>query len=406
MAGGPLGPDHRRLWASTAVSSVGDGVYLTALPLLAAGLTRDPLELSLIGMLAWLPWVLFGAPAGALVDRADRRLLMVGADLGRAAVLAALTVLVASGRAGIGLLAALAFALGLGHTLFETAAQSSVPLVVGRDPGRLARANSQLTGAWTGGRELLGPPAGGALFAVAAWLPFAVDGLSFLASSALVGGIGRSLAAAGGERRSLAADLGEGLRFLAGHRLLRALMVAVAVGNAAWMAGDVVMVLFAQDELGVGPAGFGLLLACLAVGTVPGSLLAPRLVGRLPTARLLVAGFGLEALAMAAFGLAPNAVAAGAALVANGVLLITWDVAQQSLRQELVPDRLLGRVLGAGRVVTYGVIPLGALAGGLIGRLLGLRAVFLTGAGALALATAALAVLVTETVVARARAAR
>jgi MFS family permease len=405
---GGLGPGYRRLWAASAVSTLGDGMYLAALPLLAATLTRDPLAVSVVTFAGWLPWPLFALPAGALVDRLDRRRVMWTVDAARALVVALLAVAVVAGWASIPLLAVAGFLVGAGQTLVENAAQAMVVAVVGRDPRRLERANGRLVASLTVGQQLAGPPLGSAAFALAAWLPFLADAASFGAGAGLVAAVkGRFRGdepagdpPAGG---SLAAEIAEGLRFLFGHRLLRACVLLVGASNLAFMAGEAVLVLFATDELGLGSRGYGLLLAAVAVGGLPGSLLAPRIAGRVAPGPLIVGGVLAGAVVMAGFGLATDPWLAGAAHAATGAVWGVWNVTLLSLRQAIVPDRLMGRVVGAVRLLGFGTIPVGALLGGLVARTLGLRAPFLLGAAVLAVAALAAAPVITTAAVQAAR---
>jgi hypothetical protein len=225
-----LGPGYHRLWSAAAISTLGDGIFLAALPLLAATLSRDPLRVSLVAFAGWLPWLLFGLLSGALVDRWDRRRMMWTVDAVRFVVVGALGVAVLAGWATIPLLAVVGFLLGVGQTLFDNPAQSLIPTLVSRDTQRLERANSQLYGAQTVSQNFAGPPAGGALFALAASVPFLTDAVSFAASSTLIATIrGGSFAAqrpdgtdgADEVRVSLRADIAEGLRWLLGHRPLQ-----------------------------------------------------------------------------------------------------------------------------------------------------------------------------------------
>ena len=355
---------------------------------------------------AWLPWLLVGLLTGALVDRWDRRTVMWRVDAVRAAVVGVLVALIVSGRVSIPLLAALAFVLGVGQTLYENATQAIVPAVIGRDPARLARANSQLGAAQTGGKELAGPPLGGVLFTVAPWAPFLLDAMSFGVGAALIAAIrGRFAPARTAEAPTrLRAEIAEGLRWVWRSRVIRTLAVMAGVVNAVYGAGLAVMVLYAQDVLGLDALGYGLLLAAVAVGVLPGSLIAPWLARTVPTAPLLVGGIAAVAVLQAAFGLAPVVWVAVAAEVLAGVVYIVFDVAQISLRQELVPDRLIGRVLSAARLVGYGAIPAGTLLGGLAARALGLRAPFILGGLVLAVLAVVSARVLTTTAVEEARA--
>ena len=390
------------------MSTLGDGMYLAALPLLAATLTRDPLPVAVVTVAGWLPWLVFALPAGALVDRLDRRRVMWSVDAGRALVVGALTVAVLAGWASIPLLAVAGFLVGAGQTLVENAAQAMVVAVVGRDPGRLERANGRLVASLTVGQQLAGPPLGSTAFAVAAWLPFLADAVSFAAGAGLVASIrGRFApdggAAAGAAGRSMAAEIAEGLRFLFGHRLLRAAVLLVSASNLAVMAGEAILVLFATDELGLDGRGYGLLLAAVALGGLPGSLLAHRVAERVPPGPLIVGGVLAGAAAMACFGLATDPWLAGAAYAATGAVWGVWNVTLLSLRQAIVPDRLMGRVVGAIRLIGFGSIPIGALLGGVVARQLGLRAPFLLGAAVLALAALAAAPVVTTGAIKAAR---
>jgi predicted MFS family arabinose efflux permease len=322
----------------------------------------------------------------------------------------ALTVAVLAGWATIPLLAVAGFLVGAGQTLVENAAQAMVVAVVGRDPRRLERANGRLVASLTVGQQLAGPPLGSAAFAVAAWLPFLADAASFAASAALIATIGRHFRPEGtpvpdpSARRSLGAEIAEGLRFLFGHRLLRAAVLLVSASNLAVMAGEAVLVLYATEELGLDGRGYGLLLAAAAVGGLPGSLLAHRIAEWVAPGPLIVGGVLTGAAAMAGFGLASDPWLAGAAYVATGFVWGVWNVTLLSLRQAIVPDRLMGRVVGAIRLIGFGSIPVGALLGGIVARQLGLRAPFLGGAAVLAVAALAAAPVVTTGAIRAARA--
>jgi MFS family permease len=376
------GSGFAKLWAAQGVSNVGDGVYGTALPLLAATLTRDPLLVSVVSFAEWLPWLLFGLLSGALLDRWDRRRVMWTVDAGRFVVVGGLAVAVLLDQAGIALLAAVGFLLGTGQTLVDTGAKSILPALISRDPRRLERANGRLIGTQVVTQELAGPPIGGFLFSVAGWVPFAVDAVSFAAGSALVASIRGRFGPAGGDpaeggrRSTLWNEIAEGLRWLAAHRVLRASAAMVAVVNLLAAGGSAVMVLFAQDRLGLDAVGFGLLLSGSAVGGVLASLVAARLAGVVGTATILVWTMVLSALAYLVFGLSSEPWLAGTMFGLVGFFTVVFNVVLESLRQALTPDRLLGRVIGAFRLFSFGAVPLGSLLGGVVARAFGLRAPF------------------------------
>ena len=376
------GTGFARLWGAAGVSNFGDGVYGTALPLLAATLTRDPLLVSLVSFAEWLPWLLFGLLSGALLDRWDRRRVMWTVDAARFAVVGGLAVVVLAGEASIVLLGIVGFLLGTGQTLVDTGSHSILPALVSRDPERLEQANGRLVGTQVVTQELAGPPVGGFLFSLSAWTPFAVDAVSFAAGSALVASIRGHFGPAaedlrpGGRRTSLRTEIAEGLRWLAAHRVLRATAAMVAVVNLLAAGGGAVMVLFAQEKLGVDAVGFGLLFSGSAVGGVLGSLVAARVTRVVGTARVVVWTMVASALAYLVFGLSSDPWLAGVMFGLVGFLTVVFNVILGSLRQALTPDRLLGRVISAFRLFSYGAVPLGSLLGGVLARSFGLRAPF------------------------------
>lgn len=389
-----LGPAYAKLWSAAAVSYMGDGVHNTALPLLAATLTRDPLLIAAVEVAGQLPWLLFALPGGAMVDRWDRRRVLWLVDAYRGLVVGALAVAVVAGWASIPALGVAGFLLTTGGTLFNPASMSVLPAVVSRDPARLERANGRLAAAQTMGWHLLGPPLGGVVFSLARSVPFVVDAVSFGISSAVLASIpgrfapSRDTPEAGGR---LWTQILAGLRWLAGHRLLRTLAVVAAIqqlGIAAWSS---IMVLFAQERLGLGNIGFGLLYSGVAVGSLLGSLFATRLSRALGGATVLRASGVALGAASLGIGLLLNRWAAGSLLGAIGMALAGWNVVAVSLRQAVVPDHLQGRVNSVFQQLSVGMLPLGAALGGVLGRALGLHAPFLIG-GAVMLAAALLAV--------------
>lgn len=399
-----LGPDFGKLWTAASVSTLGDGITVTAGPLLAATLTRDPLLIGVVGAASFLPWLLVGLVSGALVDRMDRRVVMWTVDLARAAVLAGMAVAILAGWASIPLLAGGAFLLGVGQTLFDSAAQASIPALVGRDPDRLSSANGRLAGAQTVSQHFAGPPIGGALFTLIPWLPYAVDAVSFLGSSVLLTRIrGRFDVERTGPRRSIRSDIAEGLRWLASHRLLRGLALLTGLLNLVFMASEVVLVLIAQDRLGLGSLGYGLLLTSTAVGSLLASVLVGRLVRHWGEGPAYLLAFGLQAAVLATLGLTTSVWAAAGALAVLGATVTVGNVIVQSLRQAVTPPALLGRVVSVYRLIGFGAIPVGALLGGVLGRV-DLRLPYLAGAAVVALAWLLAAGLLRGGAIARARA--
>jgi MFS family permease len=333
-----------------------------------------------------LPWLLFALVSGALVDRLDRRRVMWTVDVARCLVVAALAGTVLADRASIPVLMAGAFLLGVGETLFDNASQSFVPAVVGRDPDRLERANGRLYSAEIVSNQFAGPPAGGFLFALSRAVPFVVDAASFAVSAALISRVRTPATIASGRpRRGLAREIGEGLRWLWRHRLLRTLGLMVGAMNLGNMAGDAVLVLFAQDKLGVGSVGFGLLWLGGAVGGLLGSSVAHRVARRLGAGPVLIGCALVTGGAQLSIGFMSSAWAVGALFGVTGFSALMWNVITVSLRQSIVPEDLLGRVNSVYRLLAWGTLPVGAALGGAIASAFGLRAPFIVAGVALVL---------------------
>jgi MFS family permease len=362
-----------RLFTASVVSNLGDGVLLGALPLLTAGLTRDPVAVSAVTAFTWLPWLLFSLPVGVIVDRLDRRRLMVAMDAVRTVLVGTLAATVLLDAVSLPLLFGIAFAMGTAETLFDNGAQTILPSLV--DPDRLARANGRLFAAEVTANQFIGPPLGSALFVLAAATPFGVDAASFAVSGLLLASLpGNHRATTEVERRSMRTDIVAGLRWLWGHRTIRSFAIGAAVLNVTFTAAASLLVLFAQDELAVGESGFGLLLAAMAVGSTAGSLLADRVVDRLGARRAVLTAVTVMGLTLGAVGLAPAPLVVGGLLAVVGFGQMVWNVVAVTYRQTVVPDGMLGRVNSVYRLIAYGSFPLGALTGGLIADGAGLRA--------------------------------
>ena len=279
-------PDRRRLpgafhrvLAAAAVSSLGDGVYGSALPLLALTLTRNPAIFGVMEAVTLLPWLLFGLIGGALVDRWDRRRTMVITDLCRFALLALATAAIAGGVVDIGVLIAIGFLLGVGSMLFDTASAALVPEVLERDPDLLQTGNARLQGAQRAADGFVGPPVGSLLFSLSRTVPFLADAVSFLFSSLALSTLPARPKRAVETKNSIIADARAGASYLVHHRLLLGLAIRPAVGNLAFCACGAVLPLFARVTLHLGPSGYGTFLITDAIGGLAGTF-ASGWVGR------------------------------------------------------------------------------------------------------------------------------
>jgi MFS family permease len=367
-----LGTHYWRLWWANAISSTGDGAFVAALPLLAVTISRDPRLVAVVTAAGYLPWMVLSLPAGALVDRYDRATLMWRAQAVQAAVVAAVAVLVVFRIANIAVLGLAGLLLGSAEVVFSNAAQAMLPALV--PPELLARANGSQQVSLTVGETFLGPPAGSLLFAAAAALPFGLDAVSFAGSAALLARLPRTSRETGQPRASIRTQIAEGLRWLYRHRLLRVVAFLLGIFNFANQMGQAVLVLLATQTLHVGTRGYGLLLAVTAVGSVIGGLVSPAVTHRLGMLPSLIIAGAVDAAVFAGLGLAPDPAVAALMLAGQGFTVTMWNVVTVSLRQQIVPAHLLGRVNSVYRMLGWGLMPVGALAGGFVAHAAGLRA--------------------------------
>lgn len=380
----PLPATFRRIWAAGGVSALGDGVYLSALPLLALTMTRNPVVLGAMEACALLPWLFFGLLGGALVDRWDRRRLMWLADLFRFVLLAGVTRLVAAGAADVYLLFAAAFLLGIGQIFFDTAAVAYLPELLDREPAALQRANARLQGTQQAFEGFVGPPAGSFLFTLGRAVPIAADAVTFLVSSLTISTLPKTPAKPARPRDSLLKDARRGAAFLFGNKLLLGLSLRPAVGNFAFMGASAVMVLFVRETLHLGVAAYGLYLTVSALGGLLGSAIAGHLDRWLGTGGTLTLTAAVEAVALLGIGLSPNAWLAGCGEAVLGTAMGATMVLGPSVRQAIVPDELMGRVGATARLIALSAGPPGAVFGGWLAHVAGLRAPFVFGAAVLA----------------------
>lgn len=381
-------PTLRRIITASAASNLADGAFTIALPLVALSLTRSPASFAAVTVVGRLPWLLFALPAGALADRLDRRTTMISVNVARAAAIGSLAIVVGSGSAELWMLYVIAFALGTGETLFDTAAQSILPSVV--RPEQLDRANGRLYAVELTANQFVGPPL--AAIVAGATLAGAVatsSGLYLVAGIVLLTVHGSFRAERSGGATTIRRDIAGGVRYLAGHRLLRVLAICVGVSNLASTATIAILPLYviSPGPIGLDETGYGLLITTIAVGSVAGSFAVERLRVALGTRRLLI----VATLSFPLFSLAPvvsnSVIVIGTGLFVAGAISVSWNIVTVSIRQRIVPDQLLGRVNAGYRLVAWGTMPLGAGLGGIIANTYGIAAALITSAAISAICT-------------------
>jgi len=379
-------PDFLRLWAGQSISELGSQVSLLAIPLLAAvQLHARPIEFSLLGVAGFAPFILFALPAGAWVDRLRRRRILIAGDAVRAVLLALIPVLWATHTLQMWHLLVIQFAVGVFTVFFDVAYQAYLPALIDREQLVDGNAKLQLT---VSVAQVAGPSTAGALVA-AITAPYAIvaDAASFLVSTAFMLRMRHRESmpemTPETQRRRLMAEAMEGLRWVVGHRWLRAIAACTSTANFFSNLVFAILVLYMVRELRLTSLQIGAVFALGACGSIAGALAAGRLQRRLGVGRTIVAGALCFAVAGLPYPLAPHAfpmpllILGGAS---GGFGSVVYNITQVSLRQAITPERLQGRMNAGIRWIVWGTIPLGALAGGIIAQAYGLKAALWIGA--------------------------
>jgi MFS family permease len=386
------------LWSGQSVSEIGSSVTQLALPLTAVVVLRaSTFQVGLLTSASTLAFALIALPAGALVDRWAKRRLMIWCDVARMVIIGSVPLAAALGVLTLGQLYAVAVTAGVGTVFFDVAYQSYLPEVV--DRAHLVEGNGKL-GATQAFAQVTGPGLGGALTGLlGAARALAADSISYAVSVASLlamngdesaprrgarGGLGGTVSPqeqgrSGGDRppgTTLRKEITEGLSFVLRHPVLRKIVACTGTANLFGSMAIALEIVFLVRVLRVRPADTGLLIAVASLGGVAGGLLAGRLGRRIGSARIiwysmLVLGLPQLLIPLAAPGWRIAFFPVGMAFFSFAA--VVYNVAQVSYRQAICPPRLLGRMNAAVRWVVWGTLPLGAVIGGALGALIGVR---------------------------------
>jgi len=361
----PLSENHdfTVLLTTQGISSLGDAVTFTALPLLVLALTGSGLAMGVVAALQTLPDFAFGMVAGALADRSDRKRMMLLADLGRAGLTAMIPLSVFLAGPTMAVILVVAAPMSILRSFFLAGYTASVPALVGRS--QIARANSYFEAVYSAG-YIVGPAIAGLLASTIGPGPtLAIDAASFALSSLGLVLVRRDLRApVDRPRTSLVGDIREGIEYIVHHPLLRSAILFWGLTSITIAPLVTALAVLITRDLAEPPTVLGLILTAYGIGTVTGSLLASRRPTRRPIAPMLLGGNLLLAACLLVVGtvnsipvIVATAVVAG---IAQSLVLITYI----TVRTAYSPDDLLGRIGSTARVVSLGLQPIGLLLGG------------------------------------------
>jgi len=365
------GPDFWKFWAGQTISNLGSSFTEFALPLLIFKLTGSALNLAIASATTFLPYLLFGLPIGAWVDRVDRKRLMIVTDLLRALVLGSIPLLAALDQLSVWWIYAAGFLTSTLTIGFNSAEFAAIPSLVGRDEANagqaLVTANGRIQASYSAA-TVVGPLLAGILVAflsLPALLLF--DAFSFVVSAGALALIRRSFNAGGPARAtsSIWQDMTEGLRYVLGHPVLRNISAMMALVNFVGSTIYAQLVLFAKDRLLASDSQVGLLYSAGSLGIVVLSLAAGPLRKRWSFSTIALGALALDGLLTVVLALTSSYWAALPIWMLCAGLGMLFNINTGSLRQAIVPNHLLGRVISIAGVLAWSAIPLGTLLGGL-----------------------------------------
>ncbi|WP_281180003.1 MFS transporter [Nocardia amamiensis] len=367
----------RWLWSSAGLSGLADGITRILLPLLVVAEHPQPMALAGLTVATMAPWLLFALPAGVLVDRYDRRLILLCSNGVRALALVA-GMAVCTLTDALPILYALGFTLGMAETLADTAAPAILPQIVPSE--HLERANSRIYAQQviTG---MAAPPLAALLVGAGALPALGAGGSLYAAAAVLVLGLAAAPAARRAENiagRSMWRDIRTGTAFVLAHPALARTLAVSALYAIVFAATGSMLVLLSYQTLGLVETGYGLLLTIGSIGSIAGTWIAPRLTARLPLLTVAGATLVLSGLAYVVLGVSSSVAVAGIALFCNGIFVMSWNIPMLSLRQRLAPPELQGRVMSVSRLCSWGMMPIGAVFGGVLAEAASVGTVFVT----------------------------
>ena len=383
----PLGHDFSRIWSASLITNLVDGVLRLAAPLLAVSLTEDPILIGALTALGLLPWLFFAIPIGAIVDRVDRRKALVLGNTLRAAIALFIAFAVSQGFINIWLLLISVFFFGICEVLVDTTSQAVLPQIL--DKSNYERGNSRLQISEVIVSQFAGAPLSGLLYAVSIALPFFFSTTGFILAGLLILLFpfereinARKEGEVGQAKLGLKGDIKFALNYLFQDKQIFSIVVITTLLGFFYSLSNAIAPLFILKELKVSPALFGVFFAIQGVGALAGSIAAPMVSKYLGRGKALAINVFFASLLVIFIGLSPNAYFFVAVSVLIGFTISVWNILLMSLYQSLIPPELYGRIHGARRTIVWGLMPIGAIIGGVIARG-GLRLPFLIG-GAIA----------------------
>lgn len=366
-----LGPAFNRLFSASVISNLSDGLLAVAAPLLAISLTKDPILISMLSAFVMLPWLLFAIPIGLIVDRSNKRLLITFTNSIRFITAGLVALAISTDTITIYWLLLATFLIGTCEVATDTAAQSLIPVIL--EKKNFEKANSRMNIAETVIQNFIGAPLSGFLYATAIVLPFILNSLGFLIAAFFVFMIPAHLISQGSsaetsvtEKKSFISEIKFGLNYLWNDRPLRRLVATTTSLGLFYSLSTSTLILFITEILEVQAKYFGVLMAGAGSGGVLGGILTPILSKKFGRGAVLAVAIFISSITVVFQGISPNVWVFGVIGFISTFAITNWNILLMSCYQVLIPADLYGRIHGARRTFVWGVMPIGALLGGVI----------------------------------------
>ena len=366
-----LGPAFNRLFSASVISNLSDGLLAVAAPLLAISLTKDPILISMLSAFVMLPWLLFAIPIGLIVDRSNKRLLITFTNSIRFITAGLVALAISTETITIYWLLLATFLIGTCEVATDTAAQSLIPVIL--EKKNFEKANSRMNIAETVIQNFIGAPLSGFLYATAIVLPFILNSLGFLIAAFFVFMIPAHLISQGSsaetpvtEKKSFISEIKFGLNYLWNDRPLRRLVATTTSLGLFYSLSTSTLILFITEILEVQAKYFGVLMAGAGSGGVLGGILTPILSKKFGRGAVLAVAIFISSITVVFQGISPNVWVFGVIGFISTFAITNWNILLMSCYQVLIPADLYGRIHGARRTFVWGVMPIGALLGGVI----------------------------------------
>jgi len=366
-----LGVTFNKLWSAAMFSKFADGLVGAAIPLLAASLTRDTVLISIQSNLMLLPWLFFAIPLGAYLDRINRRVAMLLVQITRVLIGAIIAQMLLTGNMTLWALMVLTFIFGISEVVYDTATQSSIPSLL--KGNQLERGNSRLQIADTVMQSFVGVPLGAIAYAAINYSPFIGISVLYLVAIFLVYSIHKEALQGDlntkASRPALRVEIKEGMLYLWEDKvLLRLVLTTGGVGFFMAMSTST-LVLFILDHLHVSEINYGLVMLPMALGSLGGAFLAPKMSAKLGRSTALSIALPMSSVSILVAGLSPNVYVYMFASLVHGFFIAQWNILLMSTYHALIPNEIFGRIHGTRRTLVWGLMPIAGVIGGYIAKI-------------------------------------